>query len=284
VSSGGSTAVLIVALGCNLAIAVATFAVYAVTGSSVMLSEATHALCNASSQSLLWHGVRRSESAVESGATKSGPKELYFWSYIAAIQLFSLGAGVALYGGVGKLMQPQPIDYVHFAYAAIAMGLAMQGVVAWRVHGELTAEHGETVTLQAVRTANDPALFTMSLQTLAALACLVIAFVGVFASTKLGILEADGAASILIGFVLAGVAAFMSLELRSLLTGVTTARDSQRSRRSETAHLNTNPTERPAPAWYERGNARFRADYSNAADISPKDENDPNAQPQSKVT
>lgn len=219
VSAGGSTGVVLVALGCNLAIAAAKFVAYAWTGSSAMLSEAIHSLVDTSNQALLLHGMKRSQRPADVHHPFGHSKELYFWSFIVAILLFSLGAGVALYEGAEKLHNPHPIHDAHINYIVLIVAIALEGVSTWKALSEFNARRGEAGVISALRASKDPALFAIVLEDLAALAGLLCALVGVFVADQFGIAEADGIASIAIGLILGLVAAFMSIEIRSLIIG-----------------------------------------------------------------
>jgi len=219
VASGGSTSVVLVALGANLAIAVSKFVAYTWTGSSAMLSEAIHSLVDTSNQALLLYGIRRSSRPADARHPFGYGKELYFWSFVVAILLFSLGAGVAIYEGVEKVHNPHPLEHAHINYIVLAVAIVLESISTWKALSEFNKERGVLAPVAALRSSKDPALFAIVLEDLAALAGLVIALIGVFAADQLGFQQADGVASIVIGMVLAAVAAFMSVEVKSLIVG-----------------------------------------------------------------
>ena len=218
-SAGGSTGVVLVALGCNLAIAAAKFAAYTMTGSSAMLSEAIHSFIDTSNQALLLHGIKRSKRPADAKHPFGYSMELYFWSFIVAILLFSLGSGVAIYEGVEKLVHPHAIDDAYINYIVLGIAILLESVSTYKALSEFNAHRGDEGLVTALRSSKDPALFAIVLEDLAALAGLTVALAGVFAADKLGLPQADGIASIFIGFILAAVAAFMSIEIRSLIVG-----------------------------------------------------------------
>lgn len=218
-SAGGSTAVVIVALGCNLAIAASKFVAYTMTGSSAMLSEAIHSLVDTSNQALLLLGIKRSQRPADAQHPFGYSKELYFWSFIVAIILFSLGAGVAIYEGIEKILHPHPVENAHINYIVLSVAIALESVSTWKAVSEFNKQRGEQGAIAALHHSKDPALFAIVLEDLAALAGLFTAFIGILIADKLGIAEADGVASIIIGLILGGVAAFMSTEIRSLIVG-----------------------------------------------------------------
>ncbi len=218
-SAGGSTSVVIVALACNLGIAVAKFAAAAYSGSSAMLAEAIHSMIDTSNQDLLLLGLRRSQRPSDSRHPFGYSMELYFWSFIVAILLFSLGAGIAIYEGIDKLRNPHAIENAHILYAVLGVALVLEGISTVRALREFNARRGTVPFVEALRRSKDPSLYTVLLEDLAALAGLTVAFVGILATDQFKIAQADGLASIVIGLILAAVAVFMCVETKSLLIG-----------------------------------------------------------------
>ncbi len=218
-ATGGSTGVVVVALAANLGIAIAKFVAAAWTGSSAMLSEAIHSLVDTSNQGLLLLGIKRSQRPADAVHPFGYSKELYFWSFVVAILLFSLGAGVAIYEGVDKLLDPRPITDPIVNYVVLAVAFALEGVSAWKATSEFNRRRGQAPALAGLSASKDPALFTVLLEDMAALIGLTIATIGIAISHVTGSPTADGYASILIGLLLGAVAAFMSVEIRSLLIG-----------------------------------------------------------------
>jgi cation diffusion facilitator family transporter len=227
VSAGGSTGVVIVALACNLGIAIAKFGAAAVSGSSAMLSEAIHSLIDTSNQGLLLIGIRRSQRPADDRHPFGYSMELYFWSFIVAILLFSLGAGIAIYEGIDKLLHPHAIDHVWALYCILGVSLALEGISTCRAFSEFNAQRGRVGLIAALQRSKDPALYTVLLEDLAALAGLMVAFLGVVGADVFGWPQADGIASIVIGVILALVAAFMSVETKALLIGEAASEDVQ---------------------------------------------------------
>lgn len=218
-SARGSTGVVVVALAANLGIAVAKFVAAAWTGSSAMLSEAIHSLVDTGNQGLLLLGIRRSQRPADSVHPFGYSKELYFWAFVVAILLFSLGAGVAIYEGVDKLLDPHPVTDPFINYIVIGVAFVLESISAAKAIAEFNRRRGDVPAWVALRGSKDPALFTVLLEDLAALAGLAIAALGIAISQWSGSPTADGYASIMIGLLLGAVAAFMSIEVRSLIIG-----------------------------------------------------------------
>ena len=215
----GSTQAVITALVCNLGIAGAKFAGALVTGSSAMLSEAIHSLIDTSNQTLLLYGQSRANRPADARHPFGYARELYFWSFVVAILLFSLGAGVAIYEGVDKILHPHAVTNPEINYAILGVALLLEGISLRSALLAFNESRGSQSILAAMRASKDAALITLLFEDTAALAGIAIALAGVFAADRFGIAWADGAASIAIGLLLATVAAFVAIEVKSLLIG-----------------------------------------------------------------
>jgi cation diffusion facilitator family transporter len=215
----GPKLVVFAALSGNLAIAVAKFTAYALTGSSAILTEAIHSLVDTGNQGLLLLGMRRSARAPDPTHPFGYGMEAYFWSFIVALAIFLLGGAVSIWEGVRKLQQPVAMErpWVNLLVIAVAMGF--EGASFAIGLREFRRVWRDTPLFISIRRSKDPNLFAVLLEDSAALAGLVVALAGVAASAFLGWTWADGAASILIGLLLVVVAIFLANETRSLLTG-----------------------------------------------------------------
>ena len=129
------------------------------------------------------------------------------------------GAGVAVYEGVSKLFNPHPITAPYVNYAVLAVAMVFEAGAWWIAFREFRKTKGKDGYLAAVRASKDPAIFTVLFEDSAAMAGLVVAMAGIALGEALGIPEMDGAASILIGLILALVAAFLAYESKGLLIG-----------------------------------------------------------------
>lgn len=218
-AASGSTRVVVAALGANAAIAAAKFTAAAWTGSAAMLSEAIHSLADTANQGLLLHGMRRASRPADARHPFGYAKEIYFWSFVVAILLFSLGAGVAIYEGIDKLQHPHPVTNPIVNYAVLGVAMVFELISTTIAVREFNARRQGTGILAALRTSKDPALFTVLLEDLAALAGLVVATAGIAAGHLLGWPPGDAIASIVIGLILGLVAAFMAIETKGLLIG-----------------------------------------------------------------
>ncbi len=217
--AGGSTTVVLVALGANLGIAVAKFAASVYTGSSAMLSEAIHSLVDSSNQGLMLYGIKRSSRPADESHPFGYSKELYFWAFVVAIVLFSLGAGISIYEGIQKILHPHPISNLHIIYSVLGVAILLEAFATYKALVEFNKRRGNNGFFKALRQSKDPALFAILLEDMAAIAGLIVAGIGVTVADQLNYAPADGIASVVIGVILACVAIFMAIEIRSLIVG-----------------------------------------------------------------
>lgn len=226
-AENSSSGVVIAALGCNVLIAFAKFGAAAFTGSSAMLSEAVHSLADASNQVLLLHGLSRARRPPDERFPFGYGRELYFWSFIVAILLFSMGAGVSIYEGVAKLTNPHPLHEPQVAYAVLGIALLLEGGSGYVALRSFNRARGRQPFVQALRSSKDPAVFTVLLEDAAAIVGILMALAGVLLAHLGGIEAADGIASLAIGVLLGAVAAFLAVEIKSLLIGEAAAKPLQ---------------------------------------------------------
>ncbi|MDO9383316.1 MAG: cation diffusion facilitator family transporter [Hyphomicrobiaceae bacterium] len=221
------------ALASNAVCAVGKILAYALTGSSALLSEAIHSLVAITHQILLLFGIGQSQRPADARHAFGYARELYFWSFIAAILLFSHGAGVAIYEGIQKLKTPPFLSIAPISYAALGVAIALQVAVAVF----LLKDRGVVSALAAPR---DPVRAVLGIETLAALAGLLFALGGLIATDVFGLRYGDAMASLGIGFVMAAVAAVLCLRIKSLIVGEA-ASPALRSRLRGLLHAETGP-------------------------------------------
>ncbi|MEZ0243768.1 MAG: cation diffusion facilitator family transporter [Sphingomonas sp.] len=211
--------VILAALTANLGIAVAKFVAAAITGSSSMLTEGVHSLVDSGNQGLLLYGQHRAKRPPDAQHPFGYGRELYFWAFVVAILIFGLGAGVSVYEGWKHIAEPEPLGNPWINYAVLAIAFALEGTSWWLAMKEFSEAKGATPWLQAVRDSKDPAGFIVLFEDSAALAGLAVAGAGVWASHAYQDPRIDGAASILIGVILACVATLLAREAKGLLIG-----------------------------------------------------------------
>ena len=189
------------------------------TGSSAMMSEAVHSIVDSGNEVLLLYGLHRAGRRPDAQHPLGYGRELYFWSFIVALLIFALGAGVSVYEGIAHIRHPEPIADPLISYAVLALAFVFEGgswMVSWR---QFKAAKGALGYYEAVRRSKDPPSFMVLFEDSAALAGLVIAGLGTFAAVQLRQPFFDGLASILIGVVLGAIAFLLARESKSLLIG-----------------------------------------------------------------
>lgn len=214
-----STAVVWAALAGNLAIAISKTVAAAFTGSSAMWSEAVHSLVDTGNQWLMLLGMRRATRPASEAHPFGHGLELYFWSFVVAIMIFGLGAGVSIYQGISKLIHPEEMTRPWVNYIVLGAGMLFEGTVWLLALREFRRESRRLGWIRAVRSSKDPAVFTVLFEDTAALAGLLVALVGVALTQWTGNALYDGLASVLIGLILAATATLLANECRGLLTG-----------------------------------------------------------------
>lgn len=214
-----SKKVVYAALAGNLLVAATKFVAAAVTGSSAMLSEAVHSLVDTGNEVLLLYGLRRAARPADQAHPFGHGREVYFWSFVVALSVFALGAGVSFYEGILHVRHPEPITRPAVNYVVFALALVFEGA-SWRVaFREFRVEKGDQGFLAAARRSKDPTTFMVLFEDTAAVFGLFIAFAGTLAAQILDRPVLDGVASIGIAILLGLVAAFLARESKGLLIG-----------------------------------------------------------------
>lgn len=211
--------VIYAALAANLGIAVAKFVAAAISGSSSMLTEGVHSLVDTGNQGLLLYGQYRAKRAPDRDHPFGYGRELYFWAFIVAILIFGLGAGVSVYEGWKHIAEPEPLRDPTINYIVLAIAFALEGTSWWIAMREFAKSKGDHGWWQAIKDSKDPAGFIVLFEDSAALAGLIVAGGGVWASHHWGDPRIDGWASIVIGVILAAVAILLARESKGLLIG-----------------------------------------------------------------
>lgn len=217
--ASGSKKVILAALVGNTLIAITKFAAAAFTGSSAMLSEGIHSLVDTGNQGLLLYGLKRAKQPPDPEYPFGHGKEIYFWSFIVAILIFAVGAGISIYEGIRHVLDPHAITDPLINYIVLALALVFEGVAWTYAFLEFNKTRGRLGYFEAVHTGKDPTLFVVLFEDSAAMLGLIIALAGVGLTHATGIAYFDGIASILIGLVLAATAAWLAFETKGLLIG-----------------------------------------------------------------
>ena len=214
-----SKKVVFAALAGNSLIAITKFTAAAYTGSSAMLSEAIHSVVDTGNQGLLLYGMWRAKRPADAVHPFGYGMELYFWTFVVAILIFAVGAGVSMYEGIHKLSDPTPVTDAYIAYIVLGLAMIFEAGAWWIAFKEFRRSKGKLGYFRAMRETKDPAVLTVLFEDSAAMLGLVVAFVGIWLGDQLGMPEIDAAASIVIGLILAVVAALLAYEAKGLLIG-----------------------------------------------------------------
>ncbi|WP_309602482.1 cation diffusion facilitator family transporter [Sphingomonas sp.] len=217
--TGHNNRTLLIAFAANLGIAVAKFGAAAITGSSAMLTEGIHSLVDSSNQMLLIYGRKRARKPADALHPLGYGREVYFWSFIVAVLVFALGAGVSIYEGIIHILEPEHAVSPIVAYAVLAIALALESWSTVAAYKEFKEAKGSLGWWQAIRESKDPPAFIVLLENGAAMLGLVAAFAGVLLAQITGNPFWDGAASVVIGVVLALTAYLLAFESKGLLIG-----------------------------------------------------------------
>ena len=207
------------ALGANFAIALAKSAGAVFTGSASMLAEAIHSFADCANQALLIWGLKEAKRAASADHPMGYGRAIYFWSFIVALMLFSMGGLFSIYEGVHKLHDTDPVKYAWVAVGILSFGVLAEFVSLWGALREINKERGELSLWRWFRTSRQSELLVIFGEDMAALGGLVLAlcFIGMAMVTGNPMWDAMG--SISIGVLLVLVAVLVGVEVKALLVG-----------------------------------------------------------------
>jgi len=210
---------LLIAFAANLGIAVSKFVAAAFTGSSAMLTEGIHSVVDSSNQLLLIWGRRQSRKPPDAQHPFGYGRELYFWSFVVAVLVFALGAGVSVYEGVLHILEPEHAVSPLIAYGVLLVAFLLEGGSTLAAFRDFREAKGGMGWYEAVRHSKDPPAFIVLLENGAAMAGILVAAAGVALSQVTGNPFFDGAASVVIGLILGVTAWVLAVESKALLIG-----------------------------------------------------------------
>ena len=217
--ASNSKPVIYAALIGNSLIAITKFGAATITGSSAMMSEGIHSVVDTGNQVLLLWGLKQSKRPPDDKYPFGHGKEIYFWSFVVAIMIFAVGAGVSIYEGVHQISEPGPISNPSVNYIVLGLAMVFEGAAWYFALSEFKKVKGKWGYIEAVQRGKDPSMFVVLFEDSAAMLGLMLAFLGVLLSQLTGIVVFDGIASVLIGLILAGTAVWLAYETKSLLIG-----------------------------------------------------------------
>jgi cation diffusion facilitator family transporter len=210
---------ILFALFANSAIAVAKGVAAFVTGSGAMLAEAIHSVADAGNQLLLILGLRQTRKAPTDDHPLGFGKSIYFWSFLVAVILFSVGGMFSVYEGVHKLRHPEPLQFPWVAIGVLLFAIAAESVSLWGCMREVNKERNGRSLLQWFRQSRSSALIVVFGEDIAALLGLVLALLAIAASFITGNPLWDALGTISIGVLLIVIAFFVAVEVKDLLIG-----------------------------------------------------------------
>jgi len=146
-------------------------------------------------------------------------REIYFWSFVVAVLVFALGAGVSIYEGIIHIADPEPAVSPIIAYGVLLVAFLLEGGSTWEAFKDFRLHKGKLGWFEAVQKSKDPPGFIVLLENGGAMAGIIVAAVGLAISQATGDPRFDGAASIIIGLILAIIAFFLAYESKALLIG-----------------------------------------------------------------
>ena len=214
-----SAKAVVFALGANFAIAVTKYIAAAITGSGSMLAEAVHSTADCGNQLLLLLGLKRAKRPPTADYPLGFGKETYFWSFIVAMTLFSVGGMFSIYEGWHKLNAPEELKYPWLALGVLAFGMVAEGFSMWGALREVNKSRGEQNLWAWFRGSRNAELVVIFGEDLAALAGLTVAFAAVLATWMTGNPIYDAAGGIAIGVLLVIVAVAVAIEVKAMLIG-----------------------------------------------------------------
>jgi cation diffusion facilitator family transporter len=218
-SAEGGTKAIVAALAANLGIAVSKFVAFVFTGSSSMLAESIHSVADSGNQGLLLLGKKRSERDRTPEHPFGYGRERYFYSFIVALVLFTVGAMFSMYEGIHKIQHPEAVKAPIWAFSVLIIAIGLETFSFRTAIQESNHVRGTQSWVQFIRRAKAPELPVVLLEDFAALVGLVLALGGITIAVITGDGIWDGIGSVAIGLLLGVVAVILAIETKSLLLG-----------------------------------------------------------------
>jgi cation diffusion facilitator family transporter len=217
--AGNSKRAIIAALLANLGIAIAKFIGFLITASASLLAESIHSVADTGNQALLLLGGRRAQMAPTEEHPFGYGRERYFWAFVVALVLFSLGSVFAVFEGIEKIRHPHEVESLGVAIGILVLAMVLEGWSFRTAVRESRPLKGSLGWWQFIRRAKQPELPVVLLEDFGALTGLVIALVAVSLSAVTGDAVWDGVGTLLIGVLLGVIAFVLAKEMKSLLIG-----------------------------------------------------------------
>lgn len=219
----GSRRAIVAAFLANLGIAIAKFAGFAVTGAASLLAEALHSVADTGNQALLFLGGARARRRPTPEHPFGYGRERYFWAFVVAVILFSLGSLFAIVEGIDKLINPHKLESIAVALAVLGVAIVLEALSFRTAMVQAAAVKGDESWWRFIRRSKSPELPVVLLEDTGALLGLVLALVGVSVAEATGNPRWDAVGSVGIGILLGVIAVVLAIEMKSLLIGESAA-------------------------------------------------------------
>jgi cation diffusion facilitator family transporter len=219
---------VLAALAANLGIAIVKFIAFLVSGSTSMLAESVHSVADTGNQVLLLIGRGRSDRPPSEEHPFGFGRERYFYGFVVAVMLFTVGAVFSVYEGVHKITNPEEIRSPLVPFIVLAISAVLEGFSLRTAIHEANEVRGRRSWGSFIRRTKSPELPVVLLEDTAALIGLGLAFAGVGLAVLTHDGRWDGAGSLAIGLLLGAAAAILAIETKSLLIGESASTDVQR--------------------------------------------------------
>jgi len=216
---GDSIRAILFALGANFTIAVTKGVAAFITGSGAMLAETVHSLADCGNQLLLLLGLRQARTPPSPDYPLGYGKAIYFWSFLVAVILFSVGGMFSVYEGVHKLQHPEPLEQWWWAVGVLVTSIVAESVSMRACMVEVAKARGSRSLVQWFRESRQSELIVIFGEDLAALLGLVLALVAIVAAVLTGDPVWDAVGTLAIGILLIVVAVFIAIEIKAMLIG-----------------------------------------------------------------
>lgn len=184
-----------------------------------MMSEGIHSVVDTGNQVLLLYGLKRSARPASPAFPFGHGKEIYFWCFVVAILIFAVGAGISIYEGISHIRHPGELHDPTINYIVLTLAMIFEGGALYFAVTEFNKARGPVGYLEAVKRGKDPSLFVVLFEDCAAMLGLMVALCGIIMAQITHNPFWDGAASIVIGCILALTAIWLAYETKGLLIG-----------------------------------------------------------------
>ncbi|MEY4926847.1 MAG: hypothetical protein RI894_1283, partial [Bacteroidota bacterium] len=189
------------------------------TGSGAMLAETIHSFADCANQTLLLIGVKQAQKPPDDKHPLGYGRSVYFWSFMVAMLLFSVGGMFSIYEGIHKYAHPEPVENVAWGVGILMLSIVLEGYAMLSNIVEFNQRRGQTPFFQYIRDTKDSDLVIIFGENSAAVIGLFFALAAMSVSYYTGDGSYDAIGSLAIGVVLVAVAIFLSIEVKSLLIG-----------------------------------------------------------------